>query len=200
MSSSVATVDPMQRFLELFAQARATPGHADPTGMTLSTIGDDGRPSARIVLLKGADARGLVFYTNRNSRKGQELAAHPEAALTFWWPHIGMQVRFEGAVAPVDDAEADAYFASRPRGSQLGAWASDQSAPLASRAELEARLAELTRRYERSAVPRPSHWTGFRLLPTTIEFWQNRDDRLHDREQYRRATPDAPWTMRLLNP
>ncbi len=198
--SSSAAIDPVQRFLELFAQASATPGHADPTGMTLSTIGDDGRPSARIVLLKGADARGLVFYTNRNSRKGQELLAHPDAALTFWWPHIGMQVRFEGAVAPVDDAEADGYFASRPRGSQLGAWASDQSAPLASRAELEARLAELTRRYEGSTIPRPPHWTGFRLLPTTIEFWQNRDDRLHHREQYRRATPASPWTMQLLNP
>src|SRR3954462_3187758 len=132
----MSEVDPLQRFAELFAQARATPGHADPTGMTLSTVGDDGRPSARIVLLKGADAHGLVFYTNSHSRKGRELQRHPEAALTFWWPHIGMQVRFEGRVAQVDDAEADAYFASRPRGSQLGAWASDQSAPLAVRAEL----------------------------------------------------------------
>jgi pyridoxamine 5'-phosphate oxidase len=196
----MSEVDPLTRFAALFARAQATPNHADPTGMTLSTVGEDGRPSARIVLLKGADARGLVFYTNSHSRKGRELLRHPDAALTFWWPHIGMQVRFEGAVAPVDDAEADAYFASRPRGSQLGAWASDQSAPLAAREELEARLAQLTREYEGKTVPRPPHWTGFRLVPRVIEFWENRDDRLHHREQYRRESLDGAWSMRFLNP
>jgi pyridoxamine 5'-phosphate oxidase len=168
--------------------------------MTLSTVGDDGRPSARIVLLKEADERGLVFYTNSHSRKGRELLRHPVAALTFWWPHIGMQVRFEGGVSLVSDEEADIYFASRARGSQLGAWASQQSAPLASREELEARLAELTARYQGQPVPRPPHWTGFRLHPTVVELWHNRDDRLHHREQYSRLGTDAPWTMRLLNP
>jgi pyridoxamine 5'-phosphate oxidase len=192
--------DPLQRFAELFALAKATPGHSEPTGMTLSTVGADGRPSARIVLLKGVDGGGLVFYTNTRSRKGRELADNPHAALTFWWPHLGVQVRFEGACAPVSDAEADAYFASRPRGSQLGAWASEQSETLGSRAELEARMAELTRRFVGGAVPRPPHWTGYRLTPTVVEFWRGRDDRLHEREQYARAAAAAPWTMRLLNP
>jgi pyridoxamine 5'-phosphate oxidase len=197
---SAAPADPLDRFVELFARARATPGHADPTGMTLSTVGSDGRPSARIVLLKGADGRGPVFYTNTRSRKGRELDANPHAALTIWWPHLGMQVRFEGTCARVDDAEADAYFASRPRGSQLGAWASQQSEPLVSRAELEAKVAELDRRWAGQPVPRPPHWTGYRLTPTTVEFWHNREDRLHDREQYTRTAAGEPWTVRLLNP
>lgn len=195
-----ATADPLARFVELLARARATPGHADPTAMTLSTVGSDGRPSARIVLLKGADERGPVFYTNTRSRKGRELAANPHAALTLWWPHIELQVRIEGACALVDDAEADAYFATRPRGSQLGAWASAQSEPLAARAELEARVAELDRRWAGQPVPRPPHWSGYRLTPTAIELWHNREDRLHDRELYTRAAPDAPWTRRWLNP
>jgi pyridoxamine 5'-phosphate oxidase len=192
--------DPLQRFAELFAAAQSTPGHADATGMTLATVGDDGRPSARIVLLKGVDPRGFVFYTNSQSRKGRELLGRKDAALTFWWPHLGAQVRVEGGCAPVGDAEADAYFATRARGSQLGAWASHQSEPLGSRAELEARLAELTRRYQGGAVPRPPHWTGFLLTPLRIEFWRNRDDRLHERDEYSRPAPDAPWTVRLLNP
>jgi pyridoxamine 5'-phosphate oxidase len=192
-------MDPLARFAELFAQARVNPCH-DATAMTLATVGDDGRPSARVVLLKGVDDGGFVFYTNTRSRKGRELDAHPAVALALWWPHIGWQVRVEGDAVRVTDAEADAYFASRARGSQLGAWASDQSDTLGSRAELEGRLAEYTTRFAGKAVPRPPHWTGYRVTPTTIELWKNRDDRLHDREEYRRESPSAPWTMRLLNP
>jgi pyridoxamine 5'-phosphate oxidase len=177
-------MDPLARFAELFAQARVNPCH-DATAMTLATVGDDGRPSARVVLLKGVDDGGFVFYTNTRSRKGRELDAHPAVALTLWWPHNGWQVRVEGDAARVTDAEADAYFASRARGS---------------RAELEGRLAEYTTRFAGKAVPRPPHWTGYRVTPTTIELWKNRDDRLHDREEYRRESPSAPWTMRLLNP
>ena len=168
--------------------------------MTLSTVGSDGRPSARVVLLKGVDGGSLVFYTNTRSKKGRELAHDPRVALTLWWPRIGWQVRVEGAAAAVSDAEADAYFATRARGSQLGAWASDQSDPLASRAELEARLAAFDARWPNQPVPRPPHWSGYRVTPTLIEFWKNRDDRLHEREEYSRATPSAPWTTRLLNP
>ena len=199
MSAESAAPDPIARFLALFETAKSTPGHADATAMTLATVGAEGRPSARIVLLKGVDNGGLVFYTNTHSRKGRELAANKHAALDFWWPHIGWQVRFEGDVAPVTAAEADAYFASRARGSQLGAWASDQSATLNSRAELEARLVEVTRRYEGQPVPRPPHWSGYRLTPIAVELWRNREDRLHERELYTR-TDDGSWTVRLLNP
>jgi pyridoxamine 5'-phosphate oxidase len=192
-------MDPLQRFSELFAQALVAPCH-DATAMTLSTIGSDGHPSARVVLLKGADDGGFVFYTNTRSRKGRELAENPNVALTLWWPHIGSQVRVEGAAAAVSDAEADAYFATRARGSQLGAWASDQSDELATRAELEQRLTSLTARFANQPVPRPPHWSGYRVTPTVIEFWKNRADRLHEREEYRRASPTAPWKMRLLNP
>jgi len=192
-------MDPMQRFLELYDQARLSPCH-DPTAMTLATVGADGRPSARVVLLKGVDGGGFVFYTNTRSRKGRELDAHPACALTLWWPQLGWQVRVEGDAARVTDAEADAYFATRARGSQLGAWASEQSDTLAARADLETRLAALTTKYAATTVPRPPHWTGYRVTPTTIEFWKNREDRLHEREVYTRASTAAPWTMRLLNP
>jgi len=192
-------MDPLQRFNELFAQARLNPCH-DPTAMTLASVGADGRPSARVVLLKGVDGGGFVFYTNTRSRKGRELDANPNVALTFWWPAIGWQVRVEGSAARVSDAEADAYFATRARGSQLGAWASEQSETLASRAELEARLASLTAEHAGKPVPRPPHWTGYRVTPTLVELWKNREDRLHEREEYRRASPSSPWTMRLLNP
>jgi pyridoxamine 5'-phosphate oxidase len=192
-------MDPIERFNELFAEARLTPCH-DPTGMTLSTVDADGHPSARVVLLKGADAGGFVFYTNTRSRKGRQLDANPHAALTLWWPHIGWQVRVEGTAARVTDAEADAYFTTRARGSQLGAWASEQSDTLVSRDELEARLAELTTRFANQPVPRPPHWTGYRITPMLIELWKNRADRLHERQEFRRPSPAAPWTMRLLNP
>jgi pyridoxamine 5'-phosphate oxidase len=193
-------MDPIARFVELLERAKKTPAIAEPTGMTLSTVGPDGRPSARIVLLKGIDARGLVFYTNTRSRKGREIAAQPGVSLIFWWPQLESQVRFEGNAARVENAEADAYFATRPRLSQLGAWASDQSAPLRSREELEERFAELDRKYEGKPVPRPPHWSGYRVPPLAVEFWRNRPGRLHERDLYTRASPGAPWTMTLLNP
>jgi pyridoxamine 5'-phosphate oxidase len=193
-------MDPLARFAELLERAKQTPGIAEATGMTLSTVGADGRPSARIVLLKGMDRQGFVFYTNYNSCKGREILARPSVALTFWWPQLESQVRIEGDAAPVPISEADAYFATRPRGSQLGAWASDQSAELPSRAALEEKLAEVTRRFEGGPVPRPPHWSGFRVTPLAIEFWKNRPNRLHERDLYRRENPTAPWTLRLLNP
>ena len=193
-------MDPMAPFTELLERARQTPAIAEPTGMTLSTVGADGRPSARIVLLKGVDPDGLVFYTNTRSRKGREIADRVDVALTFWWPQLESQIRFEGPARPVSAAEADAYFASRPRVSQLGAWASDQSAPLRTREELESRFTELERKYEGKDVPRPPHWSGYRVAPLAVEFWRNRPGRLHERQLYTRASPGAPWKMTLLNP
>ncbi len=193
-------MDPLLRFKELLATARLNPLIAEPTAMTLATVGDDGRPSARIVLLKDVDAAGFVFYTNYHSRKGREVLAHPDVALVFQWFPLETQVRVEGRATPVIAAEADAYFAGRPRGSQLGAWASDQSGTLDSRATLEARLVEVTARYEGLPVPRPPHWSGFRVAPVAIEFWKNRVSRLHERELYSRTTPDQPWKVQLLNP
>ena len=193
-------MDPLQRFAELLGQARNTPAIAEPTGMTLSTVGADGRPSARIVLLKAVDARGLAFYTNTLSRKGRELSARPDVALTFWWPQLESQVRFEGKAMRVTDAEADAYFASRVRESQLGAWASQQSEELASREELEARFAALSKQYDGKPVPRPPHWSGYRVAPLAVEFWRNRVGRMHERELYTRADPSAAWAVTLLNP
>ncbi len=191
--------DPIQRFLLLLERAKATPQIPEPTGMTLATVAPDGRPSARVVLLKGADEDGLVFYTNLESRKGSEALARP-VALVFWWPPLESQVRFEGRAERVSDEEADAYFATRPRGSQLGAWASAQSKPLASRAELEAKLAELTEKFEGMPIPRPPHWSGLRVRPLAVEFWKNRPDRLHERELYTRERQGAPWSVQLLNP
>jgi pyridoxamine 5'-phosphate oxidase len=193
-------MDPIDQFKDLLELARTTPGHREPTGFTLSTVSADGKPSGRVVLLKGVDASGLVFYTNTLSRKGRQIAQNANVALTFWWPHIDRQVRFEGAAVPVSAAEADAYFATRARGSQLGAWASNQSRELSSRAELEERLAELTRQYEGKEVPRPPHWSGYRVAPLLVEFWQNRENRLHDREQFTRTAPGARWAVKLLNP
>ena len=193
-------MDPIARFAELLQRAKETPAIAEPTGMTLSTVSAEGRPSARVVLLKGLDAQGLVFYTNTRSRKGRDIAARPEVSLSFWWPQLESQVRLEGAAVRVADAEADAYFATRPRLSQLGAWASDQSAPLRSREELEKRFADLEKQYEGKEVPRPAHWSGYRVAPLAVEFWWNRPGRLHERELYTRASPQAPWKMTLLNP
>ena len=192
--------DPLQRFLALLERARATPQIAEPTAMTLATVSAEGRPSARVVLLKDADEDGLVFYTNLQSRKGREALARPDVALLFWWAPLEMQVRFEGRAERVGDEEADAYFATRARGSQLGAWASTQSRPLASRAELEAKLAEVTEKFEGMPVPRPPHWSGLRVRPLAIEFWKNRPNRLHERELYTREKQGAPWSVQLLNP
>ena len=192
--------DPLERFAALLAQAKATPQIVEPTAMTLASVDEQGRPSARVVLLKGVDARGLVFYTNFESRKGRQVLARPDVACTFWWGILETQVRFEGRASRVSDAEADAYFGSRPRGSQLGAWASDQSRPLRAREDLEGRLAEVTARYEGSDVPRPPHWGGFRVVPRLVEFWKGQPSRLHLREQYTRDTDGQAWAVSLLNP
>ena len=186
-------------FRELLDEARAT-GDPEPTAMTLASLGDDGRVAARTVLLKSHDERGFVFYTNCHSRKGRELGGHPQAALLFHWKTLRnqVQVRIEGAVQPVEVQEADAYFASRPRNSQIGAWASLQSEPLPSREEFERRLAAYERQYEGVAVPRPPHWSGFRLVPKRIEFWISQPSRLHIRHLYSRD--DARWRIETLYP
>ncbi len=191
--------DPFQQFAEWFREAEAAVP-VDPNSMVLSTVGPDGRPSSRVVLLKGFDHEGFVFYGNLESRKFRELRAHPWAALNFHWKPLETQVRIEGRVTQVSDAEADAYFATRPRGSQVGAWASKQSAPLASRAALEAAVREVEGRYAGRDVPRPSHWSGFRLEPDRIEFWKAGEFRLHDRHVFRRPSPDAPWVEERLYP
>lgn len=178
--------DPIAAFQEALARAK-TRETSDATAMTLATISADGRPSARVVLLKSVDAQGFVFYTNFTSRKGREIEKHPYAALCFHWPAAAEQVRIEGRVERVSDAEADAYFASRPRGSQIGAWASTQSEIIASREELEKAFAEVEERYRDRDVPRPPHWSGFRVAPERIEFWFGRDSRLHDRYLYVRT-------------
>jgi len=171
----------------------------DPTAMVVSTIGPDGRPSSRMVLCKGFDESGLVFYTNQQSRKGRELAAHPDCALLFPWHPLQRQVRVEGTAAPVSAGESDEYFASRPRPSQLGAAASPQSERVPSRASLDERLASLEQEYDGRDVPRPPHWGGYRVTPTYFEFWQGRKGRLHDRVVFERST-DGSWTRSRLAP
>jgi len=190
--------DPFARFREWFAEAEASEP-ADANAMTVATATPDGRPSARAILLKGVDARGFVFYTNLESRKSAELAANPHVALLFHWKLLARQIRIEGEVEPVTDAEADAYFASRPRISRLGAWASDQSRPLADRLTLERRLAEYEVKYPGEAVPRPPYWSGYRVIPDSFEFWQNMPFRLHDRTTYTRNA-DGGWTVGKLFP
>jgi pyridoxamine 5'-phosphate oxidase len=177
--------NPFERFAALYEEAkRIIP--VDPNAMTVATVGPDGRPSTRVVLLKDFDARGFVFFTNLESRKGRELKAHPWASLCFYWQPLEQQVRVEGRVEPVSAEEADTYFHSRPRGSQVGAWASLQSQPLPSREELETRVEEFTRRFEGQEVPRPPHWSGLRVVPDRSEFWHGRPSRLHDRLLYLR--------------
>lgn len=176
----IAEAEPLAPFARWFALAAEKEPLAET--MTLATASRDGRPSLRAVLLRGIDERGFVFYTNLESRKSTELADNPLAALCFHWKSLARQVRVEGTVTPVSEAEADAYFASRARESQIGAWASEQSRPLASRAELERRFAQFTRQYaEAPAIPRPGNWSGFRVSPLRVEFWQERPHRLHDR-------------------
>lgn len=191
--------DPFEWFDAWFAQARQS-AMIEPTAMSLATVDADGQPSLRIVLLKGFDRKGFVFYTNLQSRKGRALLSEPRCALTFFWPELGRQVRVEGAAQAVGEDEADAYFASRPRESQLGAWASQQSRELASRADLEAALAEVTARFEGQPVTRPPHWSGMRVVPTRVEFWQAGEARLHDRWEFVRSAPQVPFERRRLFP
>ena len=189
--------EPLAQFRIWFDAALAS-GIVEPNAMVLSTADADGRPSARVVLLKDIDDRGLSFYTNYNSRKADDIAANPRVSLTFWWQELERQVRVDGRAEQLADAESDLYFASRPRGSRLGAWASPQSAVVASREELEHALEEVETRFGDGDVARPPHWGGYRVVPDVVEFWQGRPARLHDRIRYRRSSDK--WLIERLAP
>jgi pyridoxamine 5'-phosphate oxidase len=190
---------PLRLFIAWFEEAsRSEP--SDPNAMALATVDADGLPNVRLVLLKDVDERGFVFYTNTESQKGRELAGDPKAALVFHWKSLRRQVRVRGAVEPVSAQEADAYFATRPRLAQIGAWASSQSRPLESRLAFEKAVALYTARYAIGSVPRPPHWSGYRVVPVAIEFWHDRPYRLHDRIEFRRSGQGAPWSKTRLYP
>jgi pyridoxamine 5'-phosphate oxidase len=189
--------EPFDRFRETLAEAEAT-GMVDHNAMVLSSVGPEGQPSSRVVLLKGFDERGFVFFTNLESRKGREVRAHPKVSLSFFWREMGKQVVILGTAERVSDEEADAYFATRPRGSQLGAWASQQSRPLPSRDHLVAEVAKLEALYLGKPIPRPPHWSGFRVVPHWIEFWVSGTFRLHDRTAYERV--EGGWKVTKLYP
>jgi pyridoxamine 5'-phosphate oxidase len=197
LAEADAQADPIAQFQRWFDDACRAEVH-EPNAMTLATVDAAGQPAARMVLLKGIDARGLTFFTNRDSRKARELAGNPRAALVFWWGPLQRQVRFEGRIEDVDPAEADAYFASRPRGSQLAAWASSQSSVIEGRAALEASERAQRERFGDGEVPRPPFWGGYRLLPAVVEFWHGRQSRLHDRLRYTRMTDG--WRIERLAP
>lgn len=194
-----AATEPFRLFAAWMAEAKAHEPN-DPNAMALATVDDAGLPDVRMVLLKGFDEHGFVFYTNTESAKGRELAATMKAALLFHWKSLTRQVRIRGPVERVTAAEADDYYASRPRGSRIGAWASQQSRPLESRFALEKAVAAYTARYAIGDIPRPPHWSGFRVLPEQIEFWHDRPFRLHDRVVFRRSAPGAAWTKQRLYP
>ena len=201
MTGSDLYSEALSTFAALFGEAKAS-AEFEPNAMSLATATGDGRPSVRAVLLKSFDERGFVFYTHVDSRKGHELDANPRAALLFLWRSLreaGIQVRIEGAVGRVSDAEADAYFATRPRMSQIGAWASRQSQPLASHEAFDAAVAEAENRFDGQPVPRPAGWTGYRVVPEAFEFWYGARYRLHERWQYLRGA-DGRWCKRMLNP
>jgi pyridoxamine 5'-phosphate oxidase len=191
--------DPLELFAEWLAEAEASEPN-DASAMSLATVDADGLPNVRMVLLKGCDARGFVFYTNFESAKGRELLGQPKAALSFHWKSLRRQVRVRGPVETVSDEEADAYFASRPRDSRIGAWASKQSRPLESRFALEKAVAKFAARHAVGNVPRPPEWSGFRVQPLTIEFWHDRPFRLHERVQFSREDIAAPWSKTRLYP
>jgi pyridoxamine 5'-phosphate oxidase len=200
MTPLAPIAEPFRRFGELLSAAKAVGRSAlpEPTAFALGTVGADGQPSVRIVLLKAVDERGFVFYTNYESRKGRELLTHPKAAMCFHWQPLERQVRVEGAVTTVSAEEADEYFASRARGSQLGAWASFQSQVMESPDMLDVRVREMERRFEGGPVPRPPHWSGFRIVPRRVEFWHNMPSRLHERLVYVRAGDG--WRTEILYP
>ena len=198
LSETEVDSDPIRQFLRWFNECLAATAH-EPNAMTLATCDADGTPSARVVLLKGVDSAGFVFYTNYLSQKARELEQNPRAALVFWWPELERQVRVEGQISKTTDAEADAYFASRPRDSQIGSAASPQSEVIASRQVLEDRARALREQFPAGNIPRPPHWGGYRLLPRRLEFWQGRLSRLHDRIEYVRD-PASRWIIRRLAP
>ncbi len=197
LSEADVAGDPFTQFERWLTEALEA-GLPEPNAMTLATADVVGRPAARVVLLRGIDAGGFVWYTNYESRKGRELSANPHAALVFYWPQLERQVRVEGPVEVLDQAQSDTYFNSRPRGSRLGAWASPQSQVIAERAVLDAQLAEVEARFPGDELPRPPFWGGFRLAPEVVEFWQGRPSRLHDRLRYRR--PGEAWLVERLAP
>lgn len=199
LDESTVAADPLQQFAQWFEAAQAA-GLPEPNAMTAATADAAGAPSARVVLLKSFDARGFVFFTNYESRKGRELAANPRACLVFYWQPLERQVRIDGTVERVSRAESEAYFRSRPAAAQVGAWVSHQSSVIASRAELERREAELAARFAGGPVPLPDFWGGYRVVPQAVEFWQGRPSRLHDRILYTRSADGTSWMRQRLSP